>query len=280
VALTRAADRLIVSGVRPKERKDGADPRPANCWHRIVEQAMRSAGSAQAEGYVALKYGVDGGTRLKRAKEKVSKGQTHELTAPPKRARAPAATEMADLSAITVDDESARRRARRCARRAPREPGSTSCSNACRPSNPARARRLRIDGWSDRPEWPTPRSVRRLSGRFVACCPMRGSHACLLMDRSAKPACSDPAGWESDSRNRRPLLVEDEHVFVIDFKTGGCPPPKRRRAKLASRLMAAYSEALQVIFPGRRVTASSCTRLTETHRSDALRGTTERPYAR
>ena len=40
VALTRAADRLIVSGVRPKERKDGADPRPANCWHRIVEQAM------------------------------------------------------------------------------------------------------------------------------------------------------------------------------------------------------------------------------------------------
>ena len=42
VALTRAADRLIVSGVRPKERKDGSDPRPANCWHRIVEQAMIS----------------------------------------------------------------------------------------------------------------------------------------------------------------------------------------------------------------------------------------------
>ncbi len=40
VALTRAADRLIVSGVRPKERKDGADPRPMNCWHRVVEQAM------------------------------------------------------------------------------------------------------------------------------------------------------------------------------------------------------------------------------------------------
>ena len=40
VALTRAADRLIVSGVEPKARKDGADPRPANCWHRIVEQAL------------------------------------------------------------------------------------------------------------------------------------------------------------------------------------------------------------------------------------------------
>jgi DNA end-binding protein Ku len=37
---------------------------------------------------------------LKRVKEKVSKGQTHELTTPPKRARAPAATELADLSAL------------------------------------------------------------------------------------------------------------------------------------------------------------------------------------
>src|SRR6185295_13523429 len=32
VALTRAADRLIVSGVRPRERKDGGDPRPVNSW--------------------------------------------------------------------------------------------------------------------------------------------------------------------------------------------------------------------------------------------------------
>jgi len=36
VALTRAADRLIVSGVEPRSKKDGSDPRPANCWHRIV----------------------------------------------------------------------------------------------------------------------------------------------------------------------------------------------------------------------------------------------------
>ena len=28
VALTRAADRLIVSGVEPKAKKDGSDPRP------------------------------------------------------------------------------------------------------------------------------------------------------------------------------------------------------------------------------------------------------------
>ncbi len=34
VALTRAADRLIVSGVMPKAKKDGSDPRPPNSWHR------------------------------------------------------------------------------------------------------------------------------------------------------------------------------------------------------------------------------------------------------
>src|SRR4051794_30477720 len=49
VAMTRAADRLIVSGVMPKARKDGADPRPANCWHLIVEQAMVEMGADRAD---------------------------------------------------------------------------------------------------------------------------------------------------------------------------------------------------------------------------------------
>ena len=40
VALTRAADRLIVSGVMPKAKKDGSDPRPASSWHVIVERAL------------------------------------------------------------------------------------------------------------------------------------------------------------------------------------------------------------------------------------------------
>src|SRR5438067_281176 len=70
VALTRAADRLIVSGVRPKERKDGADPRPPNCWHRIVEQAMREEGAVQADDHVVVRYGSAWGTRPNRAREK------------------------------------------------------------------------------------------------------------------------------------------------------------------------------------------------------------------
>ncbi|HKP34489.1 MAG TPA: PD-(D/E)XK nuclease family protein, partial [Sphingomicrobium sp.] len=52
------------------------------------------------------------------------------------------------------------------------------------------------------------------------------------------------------------LLVEDDRVSVIDFKTGKIPAgqadiPSGHRAQ-----MAAYVEALQVIFPGRQVSAS------------------------
>jgi DNA end-binding protein Ku len=69
---------------------------------------------------------------LKRVKEKVSKGQTHELTAPPKRARAPAATELADLSALlqqslagTASSSASRgQRGRHATRRARRATGA------------------------------------------------------------------------------------------------------------------------------------------------------------
>ncbi len=52
------------------------------------------------------------------------------------------------------------------------------------------------------------------------------------------------------------LLVEQDRVSVIDFKTGKVPAsgadvPNSHRAQ-----MLAYVEALQVIFPGRRVSAS------------------------
>src|SRR5579884_1621150 len=60
VALTRAADRLIVSGVMPKAKKDGSDPRPPNCWHRIVEQAMTKIEAGPGENYVALRFGSAG----------------------------------------------------------------------------------------------------------------------------------------------------------------------------------------------------------------------------
>jgi ATP-dependent helicase/nuclease subunit A len=52
------------------------------------------------------------------------------------------------------------------------------------------------------------------------------------------------------------LLVEEERICVIDFKTGRVPAsdadiPTAHRAQ-----MQAYADALRVIFPGRRVSAS------------------------
>jgi ATP-dependent helicase/nuclease subunit A len=52
------------------------------------------------------------------------------------------------------------------------------------------------------------------------------------------------------------LLVEDNQVSVIDFKTGRVPAsvetvPVSHRAQ-----MQAYSEALQVVFPGKRISAA------------------------
>ncbi|MES2137077.1 MAG: double-strand break repair helicase AddA, partial [Pseudomonadota bacterium] len=108
VALTRAADRLIVSGVQPKEKKDGSDPRPANCWHRAVEQALVAAGAEPGAGHVALRYASGSAVRRRPTKDKVKLPPT----VVPEWARQPAPPEARPPrplapSAIAADDESA-----------------------------------------------------------------------------------------------------------------------------------------------------------------------------
>ncbi|WP_017670981.1 double-strand break repair helicase AddA [Blastomonas sp. AAP53] len=52
------------------------------------------------------------------------------------------------------------------------------------------------------------------------------------------------------------LLVEDDRVLVVDFKTGRRPPRSMEQLPVAHvRQMAAYVAALQLIFPGRAVQA-------------------------
>jgi ATP-dependent helicase/nuclease subunit A len=52
------------------------------------------------------------------------------------------------------------------------------------------------------------------------------------------------------------LLVEEDRVSVIDFKTGRVPADDAQIPKAHRAQMAAYAEALQVIFPQRRISAS------------------------
>jgi ATP-dependent helicase/nuclease subunit A len=52
------------------------------------------------------------------------------------------------------------------------------------------------------------------------------------------------------------LLVEEERVSVIDFKTGRVPATEAEIPNAHRAQMAAYLQALEVIFPGREVTAA------------------------
>jgi ATP-dependent helicase/nuclease subunit A len=52
------------------------------------------------------------------------------------------------------------------------------------------------------------------------------------------------------------LLIEEERVSVIDFKTGRVPSTNAEIPRTHRAQMTAYAEALQVIFPDRRISAS------------------------
>ena len=52
------------------------------------------------------------------------------------------------------------------------------------------------------------------------------------------------------------LLVEEDRISVIDFKTGRVPPSRMRFPASHKAQMKAYTGALRVIFPGREVRAA------------------------
>jgi ATP-dependent helicase/nuclease subunit A len=94
VALTRAADRLIVAGVAPKEKKDGSDPRPLNCWHRAVQAGLVAVGAVPVEspGGTKLVYGTEASVKGRTAR-RVESGQVEvpgwAITPAPPEARPP-----------------------------------------------------------------------------------------------------------------------------------------------------------------------------------------------
>ena len=257
VALTRAADRLIVSGVRPKERKDGADPRPANCWHRIVEQAMIPI-AVPGEGHVMLPYGSEAAARPRRARDKI----VVPAPAVPDWAYRPAPPEARPPrplapSAIAVDDETAPPPSE--AMRAAALRGTWIHQLLERlPAVEASARPSAADRWLERSAGVADDAVRSDIVAQVCGILSDPGFAALFGPGSlgeAPLAATLPDGRVIAGTVDR-LLVEDSQVSVIDFKTGKVPPtdgdiPNAHRAQ-----MTAYAEALQVIFPGRRINAS------------------------
>jgi ATP-dependent helicase/nuclease subunit A len=257
VALTRAADRLIVSGVMPKARKDGADPRPINCWHRIVEQAMSAIGTP-GEGHMALHYGSRDTVRPKRLKDRIEL----PVTVVPEWAKRPTPPEARPPrplapSAIAVDDESAPPPSEAMRMAALRGTWIHQLLERL-PSVGDSARPAVADRWLQRSAGLADAATRdeivaqvcsilsdpRFSGLFGPGSLGEAPLAATLLDGRVIAGTVDR------------LLVEDDRISVIDFKTGKVPATEAAIPNSHRAQMAAYAEALQVIFPGRAIRAA------------------------
>lgn len=258
VALTRAADRLIVSGVQPKAKKDGSDPRPPNSWHVTVERAMGDLGAEPGAGHVAMRYGTSGAplrTRMQRRVEPTS----YEVPEWAQRPAPPEARPPRPLapSAIAVDDAAAPPPSEAMRRAALRGTWIHQLLERL-PAVDARERMAVADRWLERSAGVSDAATR--SEIIDQVCGIISDHrfAALFGPESlgeAPLAATLPDGRVIAGTVDR-LHISEERISVIDFKTGRVPDrdqdiPASHRAQ-----MSAYAQALTVIFPGKRVTAA------------------------
>jgi ATP-dependent helicase/nuclease subunit A len=240
----------------PKARKDGADPRPANSWHVIVEQAMGPI-AEPGEPHVALRHGSMGAV-TRRLKDKVEQpiGAVLEWAKQPAPPEARPPRPLAP-SAIAVDDETAPPPS--AAMRAAALRGTWIHQLLERlPAVEASGRPAAADRWLERSAGLADAAARE---EIVA-------QVCgILSDPRYTPLFGPGSLGEAPLAATLPdgrviagtvdrLLVEESQVSVIDFKTGRVPATKADIPNTHRAQMAAYAEALQVIFPGRRIGAS------------------------
>jgi ATP-dependent helicase/nuclease subunit A len=261
VALTRAADRLIVAGAAPKPKKDGSDPRPVNCWHLAVQAAMQSleAQTADHEKWgTALVHGAAPQTRAKKTAAKAGE-RAIEI---PLWARTPAPPEARPPrplapSAIAADDESAPPPSE--AMRAAALRGTWIHQLLERlPEVAPDQRRSAADRWLERSADLADASQRRDIVEQVCAILSDSRFSGLFGDNSlaeAPLAATLPDGRVIAGTVDR-LLIENDRISVIDFKTGRVPATDAEIPNAHLAQMQAYAEALQVIFPGRQVSAS------------------------
>ena len=256
VALTRAADRLIVSGVAPRAKKDGSDPRPENCWHRAVHAAMEVLDARPVEegGTIKLVYASEAPVRARQHKP-IALSETRVpdwATAPaPPEARPPRPLAP---SALAADLEPA----------APPSPGQRAAAE----------RGILVHALLERLPAVEPEKRREAALRWlehsagIAEAALRDDLAGTVCDLIADGRFSELFGTGSlgeapiaatltDGRviagTVDRLLVTPDRVLVVDYKTGRAPE-RAEDIPAAHRLqMQAYADALSVIFPGRAI---------------------------
>ena len=259
VALTRAADRLIVAGVAPKAKKDGSDPRPENCWHRAVQAAMLSlqAEAVDDRETVTLEYGTQRPVRAKPHKPldlaKIEVPAWAKATAPPEsrppRPLAPSAlAEDREASPPPTPDQ-----------RAAAERGTIIHALLERLPAVAPAKR----------EHAAHRWLEHAAG--IADPKIRGELAAMACDLigddrfaglfgpgslgEAPIAATLPDGRVIAGTVDR-LLIEPGRIMVVDYKTGRAPEQSEQIPEGHRLQMDAYAQALSAIFPGRTVQAA------------------------
>ena len=257
VALTRAADRLIVSGVMPRAKKDGSDPRPPNCWHRIVEQAMTSIANP-GEAHVTLRYASTVAEPPRRART----GVAFPPVVLPDWATSPAPPEARPPrplapSAIAADDEAAPPPSRAMYAAAQRGTWIHQLLERLPVVSPE-ARAAVAGRWLERYADSSDQAIRKEIVNQVCGILSDPRFAPLFGPNSLGEApltATVPDGRVIAGTVDR-LLVEEARVSVIDFKTGRVPSSEAEIAKTHRAQMTAYVQALRVIFPGREVTAA------------------------
>ena len=148
----------------------------------------------------------------------------------------------------------------RATRRAPRRCaafGSINCSSACPRSIHLAARAL--PSWLERSAGVAmPPSGRRLSSRSADFGqPLLGLVRRRIPQRGASRRHAADGRVIAGTVDR--LLVEEQCISVIDFKTGRVPATDEDIPNAHRAQMQAYTEALRVIFPGRDVRAPCST---------------------
>ena len=261
VALTRAADRLIVAGVAPKPKKDGSEARPVDCWHVAVERALLGLEATPVDHG---KWGtglVYGGAPASRARTKTSRGEEAKGDVPawalapaPPEARPPRPLAPSNIAA---DDEAAP------------PPSDAMRAAALRgtwihqllerlPAVPPDKRADAANRWLERSAGVADAAVRDEIVRQVCAIISDDRFSDLFGPLSlgeAPLAATLPDGRVIAGTVDR-LLVEEERISLIDFKTGRVPHTEADIPNAHRAQMNAYAEALRVIFPGRRIDVS------------------------
>jgi ATP-dependent helicase/nuclease subunit A len=261
VALTRAADRLIVAGVAPKPKKDGSEARPVNCWHVAVERAMAGLNAEPADHGkwgTGLVYGAPAGGRAAVKAQKpvqpVPQMPAWATTSAPPEARPPRPLAP---SAIAADDETAHPPSEAMRAAALRGTWIHQLLERLPAVEPA-SRPAMADRWLERSAGVADASARFEIVEQVCGILSDDRFSSLFGDGSLgeAPLAATLADGRVIAGTVDRLLVEDRRISVIDFKTGRVPAADAEIPNAHRAQMQAYAEALRVIFPGREVRAA------------------------